>query len=396
MKLATLMLVDGLGLSGKTKALCDLALGLDKQRFDPIVVCFARENSPLADGLEHAGIPVIEVPIKERLRPGNLRELQRIIKVHRPDIVHCYNPRAMLYGGLAARLLGVRATLGSLSAFACMVPDRHYDFLPQRLLTRTFSNRIRNRFVAALMQKLAVVSLDLGERFCRFNKIAIGKLRLVPYGVAVDPESDPGSDLESRARERSILRSQWGIADADLLIGSVGRLVEQKDYVTQIEGFALAARGAPSLKMVLIGEGPLRGELEAAVARLRISSKVTFLGYRSDVQKILRSIDIFAMTSKFEPYGVALLEAKANGVPIIAAAVNQVPEILSSGASGLLFQAGSIAGFADAILQLAGDRALRDRMSSQAYREACTRHSLSAMIEEYEKLYLEVYGLGLG
>src|SRR5262249_35859509 len=130
-----MLVVDGLGLSGKTKALVDLAVGLDRRRFEPCVVCFRTEDSPLANVLRQAGGPLLEVPVGERLRFANLWRMFRVIRRLRPEILHCYNPRAMLYGGLAARALGIRAVLGSLSAFACMVPDRSYAFLPQPLVT---------------------------------------------------------------------------------------------------------------------------------------------------------------------------------------------------------------------------------------------------------------------
>jgi glycosyltransferase involved in cell wall biosynthesis len=382
------MIVDGLGLSGKTKAFTDLAVGLDKKRYSPTVLCFNKENSPLVGVLERARVPVIELPIVDRLGLRNAWRMLRVISRVRPDIVHCYNPRTMLYGGLAARMLRIRSTIGTLSAFACTVPDREYDFLPQPLSTTTRSNRFRNKVVAGLMQRLAVVSLNLGERFCKYNGISVDKLRLVPYGV---PLGDAAADAK-RSAVRRRLRGGFGMAADDIVVGSVGRLVEQKDYPTQLAGFAKAAAAEGRLRMVLAGDGPLRRELEALVAKLGIAEKVRFLGYRPDVADLLQAIDIFALTSKFEPLGVALLEAKAFRVPIVAAAVNEIPGILSGGASGLLFERGSAEGFASALTRLAHDSDLREQIARRAFEEAQTKHSLAAMIASYENLYEEVNG----
>jgi glycosyltransferase involved in cell wall biosynthesis len=387
--LSTLLIVDGLGLSGKTKALADLAVGVDKRRYRPTVVCFAKEDSPLLGALEQADVPVIEVRVDDRLSARNFTRLLRIMRRIRPDVVHCYNPRAMLYGGAAARLLRIRSTVGTLSAFACTVPDREYDFLPQRLITASKRNRWRNKIVAGLMQRLAVVSTSLGERFCRYNGITKDKLRVVPYGVALGAEPGDGPRRMTRAR----LRAAVGVEDREVLVASVGRLVEQKDYPTQIRGFAAAAESDARLRMVLIGDGPLRGDLEALVRECGVAGRVMFLGYRSDVAEWLQAIDIFASTSKFEPFGVALLEAKAAGVPIVSTSVNEIPEILSNGQSGMLCERSSAEGFGAALLRLVRDRELRESLARRAYAEARERHSVGAMVAAYQNLYDEVYAV---
>src|SRR5262245_4510633 len=124
-------LVEALGLSGKTKALVDLACGLDPARYRPSVCCFDIEASPLAPRLLERGIPVHAVQCDEGVDLRVIGRLARLFRQVDPEIVHCYNPRTMLYGGLAAKLLGIPATVGTLSAFACQVPDRRYDYLPR-------------------------------------------------------------------------------------------------------------------------------------------------------------------------------------------------------------------------------------------------------------------------
>src|SRR3954454_13415329 len=103
MTLSALLIVDGLGLSGKTKALADLAVGVDRRRYEPTVICFAKEDSPLVGVLERAGVPLIEIRVDERLSFRNVARLTRVMRRLRPDVVHCYNPRTMLYAGAAAR-----------------------------------------------------------------------------------------------------------------------------------------------------------------------------------------------------------------------------------------------------------------------------------------------------
>ena len=184
------------------------------------------------------------------------------------------------------------------------------------------AQRLRNRLAAAI---------DAVHR--RRVAVAGSAVLSVQPRAAREASGDPyGADLRAvdrvTAERVSELRRQLGFRSDDVVIGSVGRLVEQKDYPTQLRAFALAAARVPSLRMVIAGDGPLRSMLEQLARELAIADRVRFLGNWDDVPALLRSVDLFALASKFEPFGVALLEAKAAGLPIVATAVNEIPEIV--------------------------------------------------------------------
>jgi len=381
-----LYVVDGLGLSGKTKAMVDLIAGLDPARYRAAVVCFDTEQSPLEARLRSLDVPVEEVRCPEGV---NLRVVARIAGVARrlrPDVVHCYNPRTMLYGGAVARLLGVRGTLGTLSAFACLTPEGGYTFLPQKLFSSSWRNRLRTRIACRLMGAVVTVSPKLGQGFCRYNGVDAGRLRVVPYGVDLErfTRVTPQQIAEFRARH--------GLGADTVVVGSVARLVEQKDYPTQLRAFAEAAARAPALRMLLVGDGPLRASLESLARELGIADRVRFTGHTNDVPVALRALDIFVLASKFEPYGVALLEAKAAGVAIVATRVNEVPEILGEGALGRLVAPQDPSALAAAFVALAADPAARRSLGEQAARDASVHHDLGKAIRTYEQLYDEVRG----
>jgi glycosyltransferase involved in cell wall biosynthesis len=379
-----LYVVDGLGLSGKTRNLVSVVSRLDRRRFTPVICRFNDEASALVAELEATRVPLHTMVCKDGVSPRAVLRLARLASNLRADIVHCCNPRPMLYGGLAARTLGIRATLGFLSAFACQVPDRSYAFLPQPLATVSRHNVFRNRIAAAAMRFIVTVSPTLGRRFCQFNHVPIEKLRVIPYGA----------DLRTvdclTTEQVSALRQGLGVLPGDIVIGSVGRLVEQKDYPTQLRAFAIAAAAIPNLRMAIAGDGPLRSTLEELARQLSIADRVRFLGNQDDVTILLRSVDLFALSSKFEPFGVALLEAKAAGLPIVATAVNEIPEIVADGESGLLTTPGHAAGMAAAFIKLALDRDYRLRLGARARVEA-RRNCLHAAVTAYEALYDDLF-----
>jgi len=375
-----LYIVDSLGLSGKTRTIAHLATHLD-ERYKAVICALADEATPLSGELTAGGVEVETLACSDGLDVRMVPRIARAIRTHRAAIVHCYNPRPMLYGGLAAKRGGANAAIGSLSAFACQVPDRSYGFLPEPLRTSSRRNVYRNRLSARLMRYLVTVSPGLGRRFCAYNAISEAKLRVVPYGADLD------AIRRVTAGEACALRRQLGFGAADILIGSVGRLVEQKDYPTQLKAFAVSVRQAPHLRMVLAGDGPLEAALRRMTTELDIADRVTFLGHRTDVPQLLRALDIFVLASKFEPYGVALLEAKAAGLPIAATQVNEIPEIVGDGECGLLSPAGDADALSRSLTRLAQDPELRARFGERAAADAVERHGLEASVRAYHTLY---------
>lgn len=389
-----LYVLDTLGLSGRTKGIIDLALNLDPSRYRPVFCSLGDEQSELVNVLRERSIPIEIVPSSHGLHAGGMRRLVSVIRNYGIQVVHPVNPRPLLIAGTAAGVTGIRA-VGSLSAFACQVPDRTYRFLPHELVNKNRRQALRNQMAVGLMHYVVAVSEALCERFCRFTSNALGpvahlgyralrrRMRAISYGI------DVARYLAISADEIAALRAQLGAAPDTILVGSVGRLVEQKDYPTQLQAFAIAARVEPRLRMVLAGEGPLREMIERQAAQLGITDRIVLLGHWTRVPALLRSLDAFVLASKFEPYGVALLEAKCAGSAIIATGVNEVPNILDHAVTGLVVPAESPDAMADAFLRVARDGEFRKTLADNAFAEADQKHSIRAVATAYQALYDE-------
>ncbi|HEY0482123.1 MAG TPA: glycosyltransferase [Kofleriaceae bacterium] len=388
-----LYIMDTLGLSGRTKGYIDLALHLDPHRYKPYFCSLGEETSELAERLRARSVPIEVLPLHAGLRPDGVWKLAALIRRLGIAVVHPINPRPLLYAGLAARLTGVRSTVGSLSAFACQVPDREYRFLPQELVNRGRRQALRNQMACRLMNHVVAVSDELGERFCRFTAEATGplaafgyrglrrRMQTISYGIDLTPYR------AVTAGEIAELRARLGATGNTVLVGSVGRLVEQKDYPTQLRAFALAARVDPRLRMVLAGDGPLRKSIETHAAELGITDRLVLLGHWTRVPALLRALDVFVLASKFEPYGVALLEAKCAGSAIVATAVNEIPKLLADGVTGLIVPAEAPEPMAKAFLRMSQDAALRRLLAQNAFAEAENKHSIDAVAGAYQDLY---------
>ena len=171
------------------------------------------------------------------------------------------------------------------------------------------------------------------------------------------------------------------------LAGFVGRLTWAKDHATLIRAFRLVRERLPDTALVLIGDGPLRAGLETLARAEGIADRVFFLGDRNDIHALLRGLDLFVMSSITEGYSIALLEACAAALPIVATDVGGNAEIVRDGVNGTLVAAGAPDALAAAMVDMLGDEA-RARAMGQAGRDWVLRYgSFRTMAERYTEIY---------
>jgi glycosyltransferase involved in cell wall biosynthesis len=208
------------------------------------------------------------------------------------------------------------------------------------------------------------------------------KVVTVYNGMDVKPYID-----SSLTREEA--RSRLGLPDKDIFFyGTVGRLVETKGQGILLRAFAKVYEEYPESWLILVGEGRLESELRALATELNISKRVVFLEYRTDIPEVLKACDVFVLPSIAEGLGLALLEAMATELPVIASRVGGVPEILSSPELGTMVSPDSVDELASAMIDLHTTpeekrheigKALRERVLEEFSREKM----ISAMTAEY-------------
>ncbi len=172
-------------------------------------------------------------------------------------------------------------------------------------------------------------------------------------------------------------------------IAAVGRLVDEKDYPMFLASLALLARRGVRFQALIVGDGPLSQPLQAQVQALGLENFVQFLGRREDVADILRTVDIYALPSKSEGMPLAVLEAMATALPIVATALEAMPEILTHEVNGLLVEPGNAEKFAAALARLIEDATLRQRLGTAALADVRALFS----IQNATQLYAEYLGI---
>jgi glycosyltransferase involved in cell wall biosynthesis len=295
-----------------------------------------------------------------------LWRLRTHLRALQPDIVHTHLLHADLYGIPAARWAGVPVVVSS----------RHND--------NNFRRRFPIRQVNQLLWRLADAGIGISDAIARFSIEVEGapveKIHRIYYGLELAKPLD-------RASARSALASEIGFPDDTILIGMVCRLIEQKGVSDGLRAFAHVAQQHPNARLLIAGEGPLRTALENEASTLGIKNRVHFLGWRGDIPALMAALDIFLMPSLWEGFGLVLLEAMAQAVPIIATYVSAIPEIVVNDETGILVPARDVEALAAALENLLADKPLRQYMGLQGQDRLETEFSAARMVDETKTLY---------
>jgi len=223
----------------------------------------------------------------------------------------------------------------------------------------------------------------VGERMTRFYTETVGispnRLRVIPNGVDVDRHY-PTIGRES-------LRAELGIPADAFVVGSAGRLSHEKNFQDLVVAVSRSRGLGGSPHLAVFGEGAERAALEAQVASLGLERSVSFLGWRTDLPRLLGALDVFALCSNAEGLPLAVLEAMAAGLPAVCTPVGDIPIIVQDDLTGFLFPIGDVDALTSHLRRLESDAELRGRLGERARKLVVDRYSRTAMIDRYIDAY---------
>lgn len=202
--------------------------------------------------------------------------------------------------------------------------------------------------------------------------------------VTTIPNGIPLANFGSRAAARVRLRRELSVPDNATLFISTSRLAEQKDPFLLLRAFAAVQDGRS--RLALVGDGPLRDATQSQIAELGLSSRVSVLGFRSDVEDCLAAADVFVLSSRWEGNPLGVMEAMASGLPIVATRVGGLPELVDSGKQGLLVEP-EVPALARAMRRLLERRDLRLSLADAAKQRAHNEFGIERMVRAYDEFY---------
>jgi glycosyltransferase involved in cell wall biosynthesis len=375
-RIRVVTLVDKLSLLGGAEHLALMtATRLDPARFES-VFCVSRWPPPeneIALDAHHAGLARLEetgtrlLPLgrRRKLELAPWRRLARFLRRERVDVLHAHKFGSNVWGTL----------VGSAARVPVLLAHEHtwsYEGNPvRRILDRELIARRADRFIA--------VSREDRRRMTDVEGISPERTIFIPNGI---PPSAPPSGADVRA--------ELGIEKDTQVIGTIGVLRAQKAHHVLLRAVAQLARDYPSLTVLIAGEGPERGPLEALAHELGIAPQVRLLGFREDVSDVLSALDVAVSSSDFEGSPLAVLEYMEAARPVVATAVGGVPDLIDDGVHGLLVPPGDSSALARAIGELLADPQCAQRLAARAQARRRSEFDIETHVRRLEDLYEEL------
>jgi glycosyltransferase involved in cell wall biosynthesis len=360
------------GIGGSERHLLALLPALAARGLDVVMCVLANGNfDRFVAEMTEAGVRTFTIRAGRDVNPMLPVRIGRLIHSIRPDLVHTHLIHGDVYGLAAARLAHVPAisSFHSTNSFYQQQPYRTTNRVARRLAKRTIaiSDHVR-RFLEEGM------------------KVGADQIRVIPYGIDV-------SQWMSSVEITGAARRNLGIGEGEIVVGVASRLFPNKGHEFLLDGIALARQRSPELRLLVAGDGPLREQLEAYAHVKGLRDDTRFLGFVSDIKGFLAACDIFAFPSLpgfGEGFGLAALEAMAAARPVVATALDSLPEIVVNGETGLLVSPGNVHELGDVLMAMANDKTFRLRLGARGFLRAQKLFAIDPMVNRTIHVYDEV------
>jgi glycosyltransferase involved in cell wall biosynthesis len=368
-------LTPNLQTGGAERQMAILAGALPSDRFTVRFLCMS-ERGPLAAEVEALGIQVDVLGIRGSCMPlhpsclvATVRAVRRYLALTAEvDIVDAWLRPAMTFAAVVQPVARVPILMGGRRS------------LGDQYRSKPWYRRAGASIAARRMDALVTNSRIAATEAVQEDRVRPSRVHVVPNAV-LPPVAHP----EDRLR----YRSSWGFGDDHLVVGSVANYKPAKRLDMLLDVADDLRERLPGLRYVLVGDGPLRGHLESKIRRLDLGSLVRLHGTEPDARRVYSSFDILAQTSETEGLPNVILESAAEGLPIVATMAGGTTEILTDGKDSLLVQIGDTAGMAGAIVRIAEDGALRERLGAAARRRA-TDYSPDRLVDATAAIYRDL------
>jgi glycosyltransferase involved in cell wall biosynthesis len=354
--------------AGTQRFMLEFLKRMDRDRFDPMVF------STLARGKLLPAVRALDVPVHEFgtgtgvLSPRTLRDLTaaaRFLRREQVDILSCMLGLTTIVGPFVGRAAGVPVVVNN---------QRNLSYWLHGGPKETAYRYVNRRVVDGILVNSDAARRELVKRF------GVDGSKITNVGVGTDIERIEAAPPADGLRRRLGLEGRK-------IVGIVAKLSRVKGHMHFLEAAAFVSKAHGDVAFLVVGDGPERERLEHAAADLGLSAKVHFVGVRDDVPSILKSIDVFVLSSTSEGSPNVILEAMAAGAPVVATRVGGIPDLVAEGESGLLVEPGDSASMARAIKRLLADGDGARAMGERGRQLARERYDIDAVVRRMEDAF---------
>jgi glycosyltransferase involved in cell wall biosynthesis len=354
--------------SGAEEVALELARGLDPKRFRSFLVCPPELMKAFGDDCHAGDIETLGLSLQSPWQAAVALRFVGYLRSQKIDVVNAHMIRAAVVAVPLARMAGVPIVIQTCHG--------REAWRKGWLKRRYWIDRIIARWADATV----AVSEATRTYLVKEKRLGSHKVKVIRNGRSL------GGFSPSTSRQES-LRSELSIGPKDPLVGVFGRLEEQKGHRFLLSGMPSILAQLPATKVILVGEGALRHELESYASSLNVAEAVRFAGYRPDWKELMALSDIIVLPSLYEGMPLVPIEAAAMARPVVATSVDGTSEVIIDEVTGLLVPPGESEPLAQAIVDLLTNPAKCRRLGQSAQARAHEQFSLQRQIEETAGLY---------
>ena len=352
----------GLGLGGAERVVMQLAAGLDRSRYEPVIICL-NEPGAFASEMEQENIPVYALHKESAIDFKMLRNMYRLIRDEKIQLLHTHLWGANTWGRLVGRMAGIPV----------VVTEHNVDVWKKK------RHQIIDRILCRITARLIAVSDEVNKFYVNWG-LPADLIETIYNGVDVASLSVPIDVSE--------LKKIYDINDDDMVIGWLGRMVPAKDLPTLFMAFHKIVESNKKVKLLLVGDGPDKDEIVALGKELGIDKSVIYAGFQKNIAQFYHLMDFVVLSSTREGHPIVALEAMAAGRSMVATRVGGVPVLVQDDKTGYLVDSKDPLAFSLALQRLLNHPEKIKQLGLAAQKLVREDYSVDSMIKSHDRVYM--------
>lgn len=355
-----------MGIGGTEQVIYQLVKNADDALFENAIVCIEGEVGPIGQQLEQTGTKFHILNRSPGFDTSLIKSVRQLIKSERIDVVHCHQYTPYVYGVLAAQFTGAK-----------VVFTEHGRFHPDRY---SWKRRVVNPLLGFTTSSIVAISAATKEALAEFEWFRRSSIEVIYNGI------------ETTTPTNTRINNELNLSEQNIVFGTITRFDTIKNLPMMVNAFAKVYNKYPNARLLLVGDGDQKPDIEALVEQLKLGKAVIFTGFQTDTRKFMSMIDVYILSSFSEGTSMTLLEAMSFSTCCVVTAVGGNVELIQHDLNGLVVESDNTPQLSEALLHLANDETTRKRLGSEAKNTFDEKFALDQMIQSYKDVYLRITG----
>lgn len=357
-----------MGIGGTEQVIYQLVKNADVDLFDNTIVCLEGEIGPIGQQLQQSGTRFHVLDREPGFDTSLIKSVRELIKLENIDVVHCHQYTPYVYGVLAA-----------LFTRAKVVFTEHGRFHPDRY---SWKRRLVNPLLGLTTSSIVAISAATKDALAEYEWFKRRSIQVIYNGIEAKTQNIKATKVSQS--------NEFNLSDQHLVFGTITRFDTIKNLPMMVKAFATVYNQHPNARLLLVGDGDQKPDIEQLVDELNLTQAVVFTGFQTDTRKFMSMIDVYILSSFSEGTSMTLLEAMSFATCCVVTAVGGNIELIQNDINGIVVESDNTPQLSEALLRLVNDTGSRHRLGEEAKKTFEEKFALNHMIQSYQEVYLKI------